>query len=342
MLGNSPFFYRTIRKSVLAFSTVFKDIILIKYTNDSSMIETARLTVPITYADKENFINRLYGSSNGPPKPIQVNLPAMSFELDPNFKYQPDRKLSSFNSMVSSSTNNGQVNQQSQGVPYDLTFYLYIYVRNIEDGNQIIEQILPFFSPDYTVTIDYLAEMGITRNVPLILDSVNQSIEHEGDETQVRTIVWTLAFTMPINFYGPILNSGVIKTANVNLRYGLLGGVLTSTGLVELFMSNSGLGNYQVGESVYQGSNNLPDANVIGSVVSWDQLNHILVLGNTQGAFTEAGNAFGATSGASWRIVETTNNMILATDTAAVSPNTANINSDYLILNSWLEFPNTL
>src|ERR1039458_1669629 len=98
-------------------------------------------------------------------------------------------------------------------------------------------------------------------------------------------------------------------------------------------MSNSGLGNYQVGESVYQGSNNLPDANVIGSVVSWDKVNHILVLGNTQGAFTEAGNAFGATSGASWGIIETTNNMILATDTASVSPPGSNINSDYLILN---------
>src|ERR1017187_2027876 len=286
MLGNSPFFYRTIRKSVLAFSTVFKDIILIKYTNDSSMIETARLTVPITYADKENFINRLYGSSNGPPKPLQVNLPAMSFELDPNFKYQPDRKLSSFNSMVSSSTNNGQVNQQSQGVPYDLTFYLYIYVRNVEDGNQIIEQILPFFNPDFTVTIDYLAEMGITKNVPLILDSVNQTIEHEGDETQVRTIVWTLAFTMPMNFYGPIINSGVIKTANVNLNYGLPG-ITLSSGLVELFMTGHGLGNYQTNEFVYQGVD-LPDAIVTGIVNTWDSLNHRLVLSNTNGVFTRS------------------------------------------------------
>src|ERR1019366_5360068 len=102
MLGQAPFFYRTIRKSALAFNSVFKDIIMIKYLNDNTMTETARLTVPITYADKENFINRLYSSVTSPPKPIQINLPAMSFELDPNFKYQPDRKLSSFNSMISS------------------------------------------------------------------------------------------------------------------------------------------------------------------------------------------------------------------------------------------------
>lgn len=161
MLGFNPYYYRTIRKAVVAFGSLFDNFTMIKYTNDDSMVETARITVPLMYMGKENFITRMLDNPDL-SKAIEISLPRMSFELDPSIKYNTAAKLNSFNTAVAPGAGGGVLTQQ-QSVPYTLTFHLYLYFRNVEDGLQILEQILPVFNPDYTVTMNYVPEMGISR-----------------------------------------------------------------------------------------------------------------------------------------------------------------------------------
>src|SRR5260221_11431617 len=161
MLNHEPFYFRTVRKTIVAFGNLFKDITLIKYTTDTQT-EQSRITVPISYSSKENFITRLLDNP-GLAKAVEITLPRMSFEMI-GIQYNAARKLSAFNSSFIKTTGSA-VKQQYQGVPYDLRFQLYIYVRNIEEGTQIVEQILPFFNPDYTLSVNQVPEMGITRDV---------------------------------------------------------------------------------------------------------------------------------------------------------------------------------
>src|SRR5208283_2415469 len=121
-----------------------------------------------------------------------------------------------------------------------------IYIRNIDDGLQIVEQILPFFTPDYTLEMNFIDVMNISHNVPIILDNVQMDTEYEGDATEVeRRLIWTLHFTMQTTFYGPIESSGVIKETITNIN-----NLVTDQGdQVNLVIANTPLGNFAIGET---------------------------------------------------------------------------------------------
>ncbi len=338
MLGASPYYFRLIRKSVIAFGNLFKDMTMIKYTNDDSMVETGRLVVPLMYEGKENFITRLLDNPDL-SKAIEISLPRMSFELDPRLTYFKDGKQSSFNTSYASTSGSG-VNQQMQGVPYLLTFHLYLYVRNIEDGLQLIEQILPVFNPDYTITINYVPQMGISRNIPILLTDVNFSNDYQGDGPEKeRILIWELTFTMPIQFFGPISNGSIITTSTANIySYGQT----LDTATVELFLNaNNSFGDYQYGEAVYQGAN-LPDSQSTGFVSVWDNVSHRLVLSNVNGFFMTGENIIGANSQATWNVSQTTPDILLASIVETPNPANANISSDFGFTDSIIEFPKTV
>jgi hypothetical protein len=103
------------------------------------------------------------------------------------------------------------------GVPYDLEFELNLYTRNIDDGTQIIEQILPYFNPDYTVTVNVIPEIGFLKDIPIILNTVTTSVEHEGNFDAVRFVTWRLTFSMKANYYGPISTPKIIREVNTNI-----------------------------------------------------------------------------------------------------------------------------
>ena len=107
---------------------------------------------------------------------------------------------------------------QYNPVPYNFDFELYILVNNGEDGTQILEQILPYFTPEFTVTINTVPDMGIKADVPIVLNSASQTDEYEGDQATRRTIIWTLSFLMKGYVYPDIKTSAVIKTIEVNFR----------------------------------------------------------------------------------------------------------------------------
>lgn len=216
MLGNQHFYNRTIRKVVVAFGTLFNDIYLQRYTKDG-LTKKEIFRVPLSYGSKERYLTQITADPTL-TKTINVTVPRMSFELT-GLSYDSSRKQQSLLQNFAQA-NDGKFATQYAPVPYDFTFSMSIYVRNTEDGTQIIEQILPFFRPDFTVTVDFIPDMEQKYDLPIILNSVNTTTDYEGDlgSGTTRLIVWDLEFTV----------KGYIWPAVVKPTGGLIGSYSTS------------------------------------------------------------------------------------------------------------------
>ena len=152
MLGNTHFYNRTIRKIVVAFGTMFNDIQLVRYTKDGQTAKEVT-KVPLSYGSKEKYLARITSDPNL-TKSIATIVPRMSFDLV-GMEYDSSRKqMSTLQNFAAN--NSTKFNSQYAQIHYNFDFTLSIYVRNTEDGTQILEQILPFFTPDFTVTIDFI------------------------------------------------------------------------------------------------------------------------------------------------------------------------------------------
>ena len=215
MLGNQHFYNRTIRKIVVAFGTLFNDIVLVRY-NKAGTEEYERTRVPLAYGAKEKFITRL-NSDPTLTRSINTSLPRISFDLQ-GLTYDSSRKQMSTLKNFALNSSTGTLNTQFAPIPYNFDFTLSIYVRNQEDGTQILEQILPFFTPDFTVTVDLIEDMDQKYDIPIILDSVSSEVDYEGDFLTTRMIVWTLNFTVKSYIFPPVNKSGkIIRQANTNI-----------------------------------------------------------------------------------------------------------------------------
>jgi hypothetical protein len=213
MLGNANFYNRTIRKIVVAFGTVFNDIYVVRYTKDG-LTAKETIKVPLNWGAKEKYITRIT-SDPSLTKSIATTVPRISFEMT-GMSYDSSRKLPT--TMRNFSANNATtVNAQYVPVPYNFDFSLSIYVRNTEDGTQILEQILPFFTPDFSVTVDFIPLMDPKYDMPIILNSVSNETTYEGDMMETRMIIWNLEFTAKSHIWPPVKTGKIINTANTNL-----------------------------------------------------------------------------------------------------------------------------
>jgi hypothetical protein len=213
MLGNANFYNRTIRKIVVAFGTVFNDIYVVRYTKDGITAKET-IKVPLNWGAKEKYITRLT-SDPSLTKSIATAVPRISFEMT-GMSYDSSRKLPT--TMRNFSANNATtVNAQYVPVPYNFDFSLSIYVRNTEDGTQILEQILPFFTPDFSVTVDFIPLMDPKYDMPIILNSVSNEVDYEGDMMATRLIIWNLEFTAKSHIWPPVKTDKIINVANTNL-----------------------------------------------------------------------------------------------------------------------------
>ena len=213
MLGNAPFYNRTIRKIVVAFGTVFNDIYLVRYNKDG-LTAKETIKVPLNWGAKEKYITRLT-SDPTLTKSIATTLPRISFDMT-GMSYDSSRKLPT--TMRNFSANDStSVKAQYVSVPYNFDFSLSIYVRNTEDGTQILEQILPFFTPDFSVTVDFIPSMEPKYDMPIILNSVSNEVDYEGEMMTTRMIIWNLEFTAKGHIWPPIKTGKIITTANTNL-----------------------------------------------------------------------------------------------------------------------------
>lgn len=213
MLGNNHFYNRTIRKVVVAFGTIFNDLLLVRY-NKAGTHEYERSRVPLSYGAKEKYLTRI---TTDPTltKSIATIVPRMSFDLV-SLEYDSSRKFNTVNRNFAQQTD-GSVKAQYAPIPYNFEFEMAIYVRNTEDGTQILEQILPFFTPDFTVTVDFIPTLGRKYDMPIILNSVNSQVEYEGDMSTTRLIIWNLSFTAKGYIFPPVATAGLIEAANTNI-----------------------------------------------------------------------------------------------------------------------------
>lgn len=347
VFGNH-FYHRITRKIVVAFGSLFNDIQLVRY-NKAGTTELERMLVPIVYAQKEKFYNRIKGDPNL-LKSIQVSLPRISFEIV-GVEYDPTRKQNSLirNTNIATSTNTTQKSQY-MGVPYNYEFSLSIYVRNIEDGWQIVEQILPIFNPDYTLTLDLVSTMGIKKDVPIMLNSVAYTVDYESshDDDTTRIVIFDLTFTVRSMLFGPISDSKIITKANTNIYGSFNSGTSGGSSIYVLNLQSGGFNTFKSGELIWQGGTyQFPDAKA--EVIEHDTSNRKIYIKdvygskNGLGAFRSNVEITGASSGASWNVASSyVSNIKLVIGSVTPDPLTANVNSDFGFTETIIEFPNTL
>lgn len=218
---NETFGHGTLRKYVIYFGTLFNNIWLQRFDTGGSIAQTMK--VPLNYGPREKFLARLDGNP-GLDRPIAISLPRMSFEMTGIF-YDATRKMNTLNRL--SVPNPDYPNNkwyQYQPVPYNISFELSVMVKNAEDGTFIIEQILPYFTPEWTATLNINPDMNVKYDVPIILDNITSEDTYEGNFETRRAIIWTLNFTMKGWLFGPTKGKNsageigkIIKDIDTNL-----------------------------------------------------------------------------------------------------------------------------
>lgn len=211
------FGHGTLRKYVIYFGTLFNNIWVKRFDNDNVNLQTFK--VPLNYGPREKFLARLEGNPEL-DRPIAIQLPRMTFEMTGMY-YDPSRKLNALNKIVAPNTGpNGKTPWQYQPVPYNIDFTLSIMVKNVEDGTYIIEQILPYFNPVWTATLNINPDINQKYDVPITLDNISSEDTYEGNFENRRAIIWTLTFTMKAYFFGPTYqaNGQIIREIDLNFR----------------------------------------------------------------------------------------------------------------------------
>ncbi len=209
MFGNE-FYHETIRRYVIVFGTMFNDMVVWRRNNAGAIIK--RIKVPIAYGPRAKFLSRLRQDPNL-TKPDAISLPRMSFQIV-GYNYDPTRKLPTVGQIKAPVANNSVNGSVYNPVPWNIDFELSIYVLNAEDGTQLIEQIIPFFTPEWTNTMKLVDDLDIRMDVPVVLNTITTDDTYEDSYENRRTIIHTLNFTMKGYLFGPVKNKAIINTAN--------------------------------------------------------------------------------------------------------------------------------
>jgi len=191
---------------VVGFGTLFNTLEVQR--TDSSGDVTEVIKIPLSYGPKDKMLTRISADPNLNPK-VALTVPRMGFELT-SMTYDSARKLNTMNRNVAKGTTG--LKKQFSPVPYNWEFSLYIFVKNAEDGTQILEQILPFFTPEFTVSMTLISSMSVNHDIPLVLNSVTSEDTYEGDFATRRSIIWTLSFTMKGYLYPNIVDNAKVIT----------------------------------------------------------------------------------------------------------------------------------
>ena len=213
MIGNY-FYNESTRNVVVGFGSIFNNIQLAK--KDSAGNVTQTMKVPLAYGPKQKWLSRLQEDPNLNKK-VSVTLPRIGFEIS-GLDYDSSRKLNKVVKVKrkADGADNEQLKSGFMPVPYNVGFELFIMSKNSDDALQILEQILPYFQPEYTVTLREVPELDIIRDVPIVLNSISYEDNYEGDFTSRRAIIYTLSFTAKYYLYGPVTSQNVIRSVQVD------------------------------------------------------------------------------------------------------------------------------
>ena len=203
------FYHQTTRKMVVAFGSLFNNIEVRRTDSADAVVEVIK--IPLSYGPKDKMLVRISQDPSLNPK-VALTVPRMGFELT-SMTYDGVRKLNTMGRNVKKGTTG--LKKQFNPVPYNWDFSLYVFVKNAEDGTQILEQILPFFTPDFTVTMTLISGMTVKMDVPLVLNSVTSEDSYEGDFATRRSIIWTLSFLMKGFLYPSVTDNAKVITSSV-------------------------------------------------------------------------------------------------------------------------------
>mgnify|MGYP003649112336 CR=1 FL=1 len=219
MLDNPYYYNGTIKKIIAVFGSIFNNIHTAKII-DGKMTNVAR--VPLAYGPKEHTLARLNYNNDPNSKEaglIAVKVPRMSFEIS-SIEYDTGSKLNRLNqTLIPIDGTTMSKARQWQSVPYNIGLQLSVYARNQDDALQIVEQIFPLFTPEYTIAVKDLEGPNTSIDVPITLTGVTFSDDYAGSfETTKRTLIYTLDFNVKCRFIAsPNTNVGIIKKVEVKL-----------------------------------------------------------------------------------------------------------------------------
>ena len=212
MLGKTHFYHEAIKRAVSVFGTMFNEIDIQR--DNQAGTATQNIRVPLSYGPKQKFIARLDQAGDimdANNSRVAMTLPRIAFDIT-GLAYDAERKLGKLKQYkLQDSGDNTVLKTQFAPVPYNINFGLYVMAKNTEDALQVVEQILPFFTPDFTVTMTTVPGTSEKRDVPIVLQDVSYDDQYEGDFQSRRVIVWTLNFEMKTYLYGSIGKSEIIR-----------------------------------------------------------------------------------------------------------------------------------
>ena len=208
------FYHEILRRTVVSFGSLFNEI-SIKHTDNSGNVKSV-VKVPLAYGPTQKFLARLEQSPDL-NKPVQITLPRMSFEFT-GLTYDPTRKSTTTQTFITKSAVDGtETKKVYLPVPYNMQFELSIMCKLNDDALQIIEQILPFFQPSYSMTIELVDIINEKRDIPVILENITMQDDYEGNFTTRRVLIYTLRFTAKTYLFGPVSSAtkDIIKKATI-------------------------------------------------------------------------------------------------------------------------------
>jgi len=214
------FYNKRVRTSVSVFGSLFNNIHVLRTDANGKVL--SQVKVPLSYAPKRSFLERLEEMSQGEDaeRRVAIKLPRMSFEIT-SMTYDSQRQLPKINSFTTSTEDESGNTRRKvyTGVPYSISFQLSVYAKSQDDALQVVEQILPYFSPQYTLSVKPFSDLpDVTEDVPIALQGVDFQDDYEGPLEQRRTIIYNLNFEMKMNFYGPVQDGKIIREVNMNMH----------------------------------------------------------------------------------------------------------------------------
>ena len=212
MLGQQ-YYHETIRKIKVSFGTIFNNVQIVRKNSSGNI--TQSMKVPLAYGPKQKFLTRIREDASI-SKTTAITLPRIAFEIQ-TLSYDTTRKLNRVTKIrKTSAKGSGKLETQYMPVPYNVDLQLFVMAKSGDDALQIIEQILPFFQPEYTITVNDNLDMKQKRDVPIVLTGIDYEDNYEGDFTTRRAIIYTLSFTAKFYLYGPVTSQSVIKSVQVD------------------------------------------------------------------------------------------------------------------------------
>jgi hypothetical protein len=211
MLG-SNFYHGLIRKYVVLFGSLFNDIYIDRV--DAAGVTQRTIKVPLQYGPKERYLTR-YQQNPDLLREVSMVFPRMSFEIT-SVSYDPTRKLNSIGKIPATNQYNSTLSTQYNPVAYNFDIVLSVISRNTEDAVRIVEQIVPFFTPQWTETLNLIPEMNVSVDIPIVIRDVKTIDTYASNFEDKEWVVWEMNFTLKGYLYGPVRRQAVIKDVLVN------------------------------------------------------------------------------------------------------------------------------